>query len=61
MPHYRYTTEPDGRFILILIPALDGATQAATREGVPRIVRDYIATTVDVPEDSFTIEEIAHG
>jgi hypothetical protein len=58
LPHYRYTTEPDGNFILITIPGIDGVTQARTPEEVHHMVRDYIAVTLDIPEDSFTIEAI---
>lgn len=52
---YVVTAEREGRFWLIRIPELDGATQALAEDEIPDMARDYIAVTLDVPVDSFEI------
>lgn len=58
---YEVTAERDGKFWFIRIPALDGATQARTTDEIPAMARDYIATTLDVPADSFDLEVRVNG
>ena len=52
---YEVTAERDGTFWFIRIPELEGATQALTEEEIPVMARDYIALTLDIPEESFRI------
>lgn len=55
MKTYAVTAVLDGKFWFVRIPEIDGATQALTREDIPRMARDFIAVTLDVPADSFEI------
>jgi len=45
----------DGKFWMVSIPAVDGLTQARTRDEVKRVAAEYIAVTLDTPVSEVTI------
>lgn len=55
MRTYDVVAEQDGAFWLLRIPELDGVTQARNREEIETMAREYIAITLDVPADSFSL------
>ena len=55
MTTYDITVRRDGKFWYIEIPALSGATQARSLAEVEEMARDFIASFLDAPEDSFTL------
>ena len=56
MDTYAATVRRDGRFWYIEIPALEGATQARLLSEVEEMTRDYIASFLEVAEDSFEMD-----
>ena len=55
MKTYDVNVERDGKFWLITIPELDGATQGRTLQEVPEMAKDYISLVTEEPEDSFEL------
>lgn len=55
LPTYNVRFYKDGKWWMVEIPEIDGPTQARHLREADGIARDYIAATLDVPEDSFTL------
>jgi len=60
---YTVNVTGEGRWWMVVIPELDGLTQARNLREVEVMARDYIAESLDVPEDSFSISVnvVRHG
>jgi len=56
MNEYSVRVTRDGKWWMVAIPELDGLTQARRLAEAEDMARDYIAVTLDVPADSFSID-----
>jgi hypothetical protein len=54
-PNYNVHVYKDGKWWMVEIPEIDGLTQARHLREADDMARDYIAATLDIPEDSFTL------
>jgi len=56
MNKYTVRVTRDGKWWMVAIPELDGLTQARRLAEAESMARDYIAVTLDIPGDSFTLD-----
>lgn len=56
-PLYRYTVEPDGAWLFVKVPELDGAHAQVDRPiDAADSIRETIALLLGVPEAAFDVE-----